>query len=157
MQPGCRCSNRTGPIGITRLVSLSICWIMPIDVRGKWHFTALIEQNLNRFRISAVRRKLNNPATTGGIFRHHRHPDGGSINRELITGPHSLGWTGQTQPLPFTTGLKHQQLGQPASSTPNLEPCLQHTGVIDHQKITAMKFLQQVPDIPMTNRFKRRV
>ena len=71
--------------------------------------------------------------------------------------PHPLGWSSQTQPLPFTTGLQHQQLGQPTSITPHLEPSLQDAGVVDHKQVTGMKFLQQVPDMPMTNRFKRLV
>ncbi|CAI8164407.1 MAG: Uncharacterised protein [Synechococcus sp. CC9902] len=75
MKPRRWCRHGTRAIGITRLVPLHVLRVMPIDVRGKWDFTALIEQTLDGFRIRTVRRKLNDPAATGGIFRHHHQPD----------------------------------------------------------------------------------
>ena len=122
---------------------------MPVDVRGKGNFATLAEQALNRFSVLAVRRELNNATTTGSIPIQHRELDLRAFNRELITGPHAFGWSGQTQPAPFSTGIQHQQLRKASPRSTHLQASLQHPRVIDHEQITGLQFVQKIPNLSM--------
>ena len=151
MQSCCRCRDSTGPIGIAGLISLSIIRIMPIDVRRQWNLPALIEQILNRFSVGTIRGELDQSPSTGRILGQNRQTNGCAINREDITWPHSFCRTRQTQPLPLTPRLENQQLRQATTSTTNLQPRLEHSGVVDHQQITGLEFRQEIPDLAMTD------
>ena len=150
MQPGCGRGDGSGPIGVSRLIPGCIAGVMPVDVRGKGNFATLAEQALNRFSVLAVRRELNNATATVGITLQYLELDFRAFNRELITRPHAFGWSGQTQPAPFSTGIQHQKLGQTSPRSTHLQARLQHPRVIDHEKITGVQFVQKIPNLSMT-------
>ena len=149
MQPRRRSRNGSRSIGVAGLITLDIVGVMPVDVRGERNLAPLVQQRLDRLRITAVRRELNQTPATGCVVRQHRQADGGAINRELIAGPHAFRRSRQAEPTPLTAGLEHQQLRQPTTGTTHFQPCLEHTGVVHHQKIARLQLLQQIPDHPM--------
>ena len=144
------CRNRARSVGVASLIAISIVGVVPVDVRGEWNLAPLIQQPLDCLRISAVRRELDQTPPTGGILIQHRQADRGAIDAEHIAGPHALRRSCQAKPTPLPAGLQHQQLRQPTTGATHLQPCLEHPGVVHHQKISRLQLLQQIPDHPMS-------
>ena len=152
MQPRRRGCDGSGALGVAGLIPLGISGVVPFDVGRQRHLTAPVEQGLDRRRIGAVVRKLNDAPAAGGILCRHGEPDLSSIDGENVPSPHPLGRPGQTEPQPLTAGLQHQQFRQSATGAAHPQTRLEHPGVIDHQQITGLQFLEQIPDLTMPGR-----
>ena len=118
-------SNSPRLSGVAGLIALVVAGGVFVDVGRQGNGAVLHQQRLQRCRICAAGRKLQDAATRGGVAAQHLQRQrrlAFSYHLEPITRLELLGGFSQAEPLarPAMPRLEHQQLHRPATGPARL-------------------------------------